>query len=321
MNNNYFIVLLVGLVLCAVLYAFLLRRAKHPLALSPVTAVLSPVLAFVFAKLVYFLLMLGHDWRQYGFGGLLLFDFYQFSFFGGCLGAFLGACLSAALFRRPVLRVLDAFAPVLALGIAFARGAEYFLDEVNIPADELENAALRFFPLAVTNEYEEWYVALFMISALLALVVCVVFLLRRKENAVPGLRMERVIFYLCLPQIMMESLRIDSIKWGFVRPEQILCAVAMLIILIRGCGKTRVQGFFNRYMPVILMFISALIIIFVEFNLDKTFLDISPLADYLLMALALVIMALGEILLFRRRLAQTEPEPRKVHTYEEYPSH
>ena len=304
MPTAYIAVMLSGAVICAALFACRLRQKK----LNAFAAVWGLPLALAFgfagAKIAYFLLRLGRDWLSYGWGGLLLFAPYQFSFLGGCLGVALGVMLALRVSCAPLKEGLDAFAPAGALMAAFARGAEYFLDETNVSGSEIENEFFRRFPFGVTNEYDECYFALFFLCALFALAVCVFGLLRRREENVPGLLFERTVFYLCLPQVFCESLRNDSIMWGFVRPEQLFCVIIMFLLLAYSCWKTKGKGFWRDFRPLFVFLFCVIVLVFVEFNLDKTFIEISHAADYVLMGAALLGIAFCECRCTARRYGQ-----------------
>lgn len=304
MLSHYFITVILGAVLSAALFSVRLKKARMKPLAALLTLLFSAALGFGCAKLVYFLLRIAREWHRYGLSGLLRVSPHELSFFGGCLGAVLGAVLAAAVARQPVKRFLDAFAPCGALMAAFARAGEYFLPGVNQASMETQPEWLCRFPFSVVNEYEEWYGALFFFSALCALAVCAVFLLRKKESAVPGLRFERVVFYLCLPRILLESLRSDSIKWGFVRAEQVLCAVCVFLVLVRACAAVKEKGFFQRFWPALADAAGVGVMVFIEFNLDRGYLPVSVTLNYVFMAAVLLGIAGCEIFCARRRLRQ-----------------
>lgn len=306
MDLSYFIVLLSGAVICTTLFALLLKKDGLKSACALLALPLSAVLALACAKAGYFLLLFDREWPQYGLGGLLRFSPGELSFFCGCAGAVLGAALAGKIAGQPVKRTLDLFAPCGALMAAFVRGAEYFVTGMNLPSQEIESEFFRRFPFAVTNEYEEWYAALFLLSALFALAVCIVFLLRKKERRIPGLRLERAAFYLCLPQIFMESLRSDSITWGFVRCEQVLCAVCLLLLLARSCLAAREKGFFKTWWPVLADVACVGLLIFIEFNLDRDYIPLSRTGNYAAMWAVLLGIAACEVFCTRRRLQRAE---------------
>ena len=69
-----------------------------------------------------------------------------------------------------------------ALAIALARCAEMHLGMLGASKYDTESAFFCRFPFAVSNEWDEWYLAVFALEALTALVICVVFALKRKEE-------------------------------------------------------------------------------------------------------------------------------------------
>ncbi len=304
MLSDYFVFLFSGAVICTALFAALLKKNRMNAVCALAALPLSALLAAACAKAGYFLLLIGREWPRYGLSGLLRFSYRELSFFCGCAGALLGAALAAKITGQPVGRALDLFAPSGALMAAFARAGEYFLPDMNLPSHEIEHDFFRRFPFAVTNEYEEWYAALFMLSALFALAVCVVFLVRKQEKIIPGLRLEQCVFYLCLPQIFMESLRSDSIKWGFVRCEQVLCAVCMLLLLVRGCLAAKEKSFLKTWWPVLINAVCVGLLVVVEFNLDRSYIPLTMAGNYAVMWVVLLSLAVCQIHLVRRRLRQ-----------------
>ena len=148
-------------------------------------------LGVLLAKILYFVLMLPYVWPRWGFATLLRTDPATFSFFGLCLGLCLGVALAARLTGRAAAQIMDGCAPALAVFIALARMGEYLLG-VQGSGSYVENEALCFFPLAVQNEWDEWYWAVFMLSALMAALCAAGVLLReRRWKAVPGLAFRR----------------------------------------------------------------------------------------------------------------------------------
>lgn len=303
MNAMYCLILMLGAVATTVLFSLRLKKMGMGLSRALLTAILSAVCGLVCAKVLYFLLMLGYDWRLKGLSSLFSTDITEFSFFGACAGMMLGAALAARVVHREVRPYLDVFAPAAALMVYFARIGEYFLEEVGIRSD-IETEALQRFPFAFMNEYEEWNLAVFLLEATLALIVCIIFLLKKKEDLLPGLRWERVVFYLCLPQIFSESLRSDSIVWGFVRPEQVLCAVAVTVLLVFAFRAAPQQSKWKQYGLLLPHMLFIGMMIFVEFDLDKKFLGVSLFQDYAIMLLCLTGVSILEMIATRRRLRQ-----------------
>ena len=159
------------------------------------------------------------------------------SYYGGLAGVCLGVAVAARLLRFPIRKVLNVFAFSLALLAALIRFAEYWLGylgtgglDILFPG-ETDGIVLPF-PFAMTevfsDEYAECYLAVFMLEGILSLRVAVFALQSRKD----ALCFIRTVFYLCLFQILCESMRDISLRWLFVRYEQLLCYLIAEGILI-----------------------------------------------------------------------------------------
>lgn len=293
--HPYVLVLLSGVALSALLYFIQLKKnGLYPWA-ALVSAILGGGLGLVCAKAGYCLLLPGATIVRYGFSALLRPGFTEFSFVAGAAGVCLGTVLGARLCRLPVARAMNAFAPALALLAAAARFGEYFLEWVGY-GKYVDQPWQQFFPLSVEDPYSGWYTAVFMLEGLSALVLAaVLWLLDRKGGKY---LFARCVFYLALPQIFWESLRALSMKWGFVRVEQVLCGVIVTAAVAWHCLHSA-KGGARRFLPVGGMLLCIAVIVGVEFALDKT--NISYLICYGVMILALVWMAALEMYSVRQR--------------------
>ena len=203
----------------------------------------------------------------------------------------LGVIISAKLTHQRVLPVLDAFAPAGALLVAIARFGEKYLGEIGTAGFEMPEQ-LAFFPFALTNEWGESYPAIFMLSCLAALIVAIVGL-TRKPGGRDGQLFLRTAFYLALPQIMCESLLAECMKWGFVRVQQLLCALTLLAILIVECRRAAGSlSFAKRWWPVGALLLCAAGLVGVEFALDKS--GLPAFVGYGAMVVLLALIAAAE---------------------------
>lgn len=262
--------------------------------------VFSALLGWAFAKLFYVVLLFGRVWPRFGWEAFLRWKSTEFSFFGGGVGVLLGMVLSARLFKVNGKEFLSVFAPCGALSVAGARYAERYLGLLG--AGSLTD--LPFFcrfPFAIGNEWQEWFLAVFMLEALAALMIAVIFALRKKEGRIPGLFMERTVFYLCLTQIFCENLRAQGLKWGFVRVEQLLCAVTVVGLLVYACLQANENGVWKRFWPVLGALACIGVIVGVEFALDRT--NISPYFWYAVMAAVLAVCGWMERFCTERRFS------------------
>lgn len=282
-----------------------LRAKKRGMKTAPVFTgfLLGAVLAAVCAKALYVALMAYAVWPRFGIGVFLRLEAAEFSFVGGCLGMALGMMLGARIHRTAIAPMLSLFAPAGAFLAAGARVGELFLDMLGV-GSYVEVEALARAPFAVSNMWGEWFWSIFLLEALCALAVSAVFALRKKEDGIPGLRFERTVYYLCVPQILCESLRTMGIRWGFVRAEQVLCAAVILGLLIYGCLKAGQGSFWKRFWPVLAALACIAVDIGVEFGLDKT--NLPPWFWYAVMIATLVGFGALENIVTQRRFRQIE---------------
>ena len=261
MNTVYWVLVAFGIV---VLEARLHARNVRYLPILPAI-----VLGAVLSKVTYVVLQWHYAFPHWGWGAFTVLRPDTFCFFGGAVGVVLGVIISAKLTHQRVLPVLDAFAPAGALLVAIARFGEKYLGEIGTAGFEMPEQ-LAFFPFALTNEWGESYPAIFMLSCLAALIVAIVGL-TRKPGGRDGQLFLRTAFYLALPQIMCESLLAECMKWGFVRVQQLLCALTLLVILIVECRRAAGSlSFAKRWWPVGALLLCAAGLVGVEFALDKS---------------------------------------------------
>lgn len=227
-TRNYVLVLLAALVAGTVLYAVCLKKHGLKASISLIALPLSGLFAYCLATGFYNILQMN-----------VRLSVYRYSFMGGVAGLLLGVILSALVTKTAVSKSLDAYAPALALQIAVARLGEYFMGDVGL-GHYTETAWMCRFPFAMVNEWQEWYEAVFMLEAVTAIIVTVLALVLLCKKQPDGLLLERVLYMLCVPQVLCEQLRTMTMSWGFVRVEQVLCAVILLALMVRNCYKNQV---------------------------------------------------------------------------------
>lgn len=271
MNGTYFLGLALGAAVCTGLFAWRLHRR----GMNPRTALLAlPVailLGLVMSKVGYFLLELRDQYARYGMAGLLTDRPSEFSFVSGCFGVVLAVIIAARVMKLRPMQALDAFAPCGALMAAFARACEGLLDPMALVGmgNFVENDALWFFPVAVENAMlYSWFYAVFMLEALCALVCAAVgFAVSHKRQFAPGRVFLHTVVFLALPQVFSERMLSQCMRWGFVRIEQLLCALIVFAVIAYACVKQR--GGWKSYIPVLLAVLCLALIIDMEFTLDN----------------------------------------------------
>jgi len=294
MNLQYVLWFLGSLVISLGLFALMNRGKKGVLPQCLLMGALGTVFGVVLAKLVYYLAMINYMMMYGWLQSLVDVTMGTFSYYGGVAGFCLGVVLTARLTHERPMALLDAFAPAGVLLAALARFGEFFLEGVGT-RDFLywELPEHCFFPLAVSNEYGEWLYAVFMLEGLLTLCVFVLCVTCFRQQ-----RFLRALFYLCLLQILCESLRTDSFTWLFVKVEQLICMLGLAGVLLVYCIKTPVQGF-RRWLPILYCFPVAAVFVVLEFALNGKIPMGKPLC-YAIMIAGLVLLSVNEIRAFRR---------------------
>ena len=218
---------------------FLYARCKKQ-GLKPGTAGTAALLALplglICARLFYVTVRF-YFFQEIGFEHALRLWEGGYAIWGAIGGCALAALLCARITRQPAARIMDAFAAPAALAIALCRFAEYFSGEG--VGRYVESPALQFFPVAVCNEWGEWYQAVFMLEGAVSLAILFAVLRCRRQEG-DAARLFCILY--CATQVLCESLRKDQyLVWSFVRVSQLTCALVlagmMLIATLRGAGK------------------------------------------------------------------------------------
>ena len=195
----------------------------------PLRLMLSRAFAF-FAQLQYLL-------PTEGWMGLLDMRPQGLSYIGAIAGLLLGGYLSELVCKLPRHRLLDPISSGALITLALSRLAEIMVSTGQ--GSYVENASLHFFPLAVENEWGEWYFAVFMLEVFFALLI----LWETQRVARPaGERWQRSLFLFFCSQMLCESLRAETIKWGFVRVHQLFCAIGAAALVITWAIKALRRG-------------------------------------------------------------------------------
>lgn len=300
-RSPYGLVLLGGWLAASAAAYFTFRREGLSAANWGIAAVLSLVLGVLGSRCYY---ILTHDVLGYGFyGSFLRAEPYYYAFCGGILGALLAVALSAGLTRASLHRMLEAVALPGLIMIAIARAGEV-LSDFGWGAIT-ENPLLMRAPLGVLDPmWNEWHFALFNLEALCAAVIGVAVVLNRvrlRDVAFPT-----ALVWWAMTQIFCESFRVETIKWGFVRVQQVQCAVfaaaVLLLFTVRRC-----RALPRRRLIASWAFFAACvgIIVFLEFAIDKC--PWPTWIDYAAMALTLGLMGWS----VQRMLPTARPEMRK----------
>ena len=249
------------------LYAFFAARAGYKARALWLPPLLALGCGLLCARLFHFMTHIDFLLPNYGWARFFDIDERGLAFGGALTGLLLSGLISARLLKKQVHQMLDLLAPAGLATLGLARLGEFFVDFGQ--GSYVEDPSLQFFPLSVVNSWGEWYFAVFMLEAFFALAALVYVL--RKRGTEPGALWRSSLIMILGSQILCESLRADTLRWGFVRIHQLFCALGLAALLLHYLRLARRAG--RRmgsllYLPALFMAGIALII-GIEFALDK----------------------------------------------------
>ena len=230
-----------ALVCMAFAYVLQIRTAGpvKSIWLSLTEVLLGEALGILFAKGVYCLIRWEYLAKLGAWQFFTSLRLEELSFFGGVAGGVLAVFFAARIFGLPPRKVLNHFAPAGALLIALIRFAEYWLQSEMLGLGEparigLDAEAVLAFPWGIAidwfgdQSYMEYHLAVFMYEGFAALAAMLFALVRQKDRDC----FIRTLFYICLAQVLLESMRSTSVAWLFVRAEQLLCFLYVEGVLV-----------------------------------------------------------------------------------------
>ena len=210
---------------------------------------------------------------------------YDYAFGGGVLGFLAALYLTSVFTRKTFADVSDAFVPAGLAAVAGLRLCETLSDFGW--GDIVDAAWMQRYPFAIQNMYDEWCAAVFNLEALCALVILSAVLLAGKR--LKGRRLLTALIWWAVTQIFCESLRVESIQWGFVRVQQLLSAIIVAAVILIGTLSLKGSAC-KCSIPSWIAFAFCIgAVIFLEYALDK--LPLIPVwLDYAAMAAVLGVL-------------------------------
>ena len=309
--NTYLAWMAIGTAVIFLLYGIrclAVRRDKPIRKRALLTALIGLVLAvrfaLEFARIGYIVFTEGaldFEAEEFELGYILedlfTFDLTGLSFFCGAAGVFLAVLIANLLTRRGknALAGMDAFAPFGALMAVLFRVGQTAVPLAGRGKELLEESAFKCFPfaMAVVNErgVTTWIWAICMLSAAFAAVWAVIsFVISFRGRGRTGLNLTLTLFFLCVPQILCESLRENDIRWLFVHVEQLLCGVTAFAVLLVWVIGSRGVSAPRRFAPLAIMVACMGLLVVAEFAIDGKWFDFSKPVCYIFMILVLAAM-------------------------------
>ena len=260
-----------GLAVSGLLYAYRLGGTgeKRLCALSGV--IIGLPLAYAGAKLFFLLQHMGLDIGYWTAEKAFLPRWEEMSFVGGCLGFVTGIWIGARILRVPGKKALDLFAVPGCILIAFARMAETGMEIIG--QGEMPAFLPQAYPFAIVDDWGDAKLAVFTLEALTALLCAMWLFFSGRKRAGYGGQFEKACVVLCAVQLFMEMLVANyfiPFIISFIRMDQVLCAVILLILVIRGSVRNKKAG--PVVVTVLLIGLNALM----QFIQDKPYLFSLP---------------------------------------------
>ena len=311
----YGLALSAGTILSLLLARCAFRRAGiRPDALS-CFALLAIPLALLGARAAYCLAAL--DWvMQEGFSFFFQLTRGGYMLYGAVLGGVIALLLTARLTGEGFAAMADALAVPVMVFILVGRLAEglvgqgygwcvedWFMEDSGMSLFVLEDPSFFYrLPFAVPDMYGNYNWAVFIPEALAAgLIALAVWRTRPRREG--GRALLALLLY-AATQVLGESLRQDAVlRWGFVRINQILCALIIAGLLIHCMLRAphpRVRQLVGLSAG---MLVCMGVVIAMEFALEKKIsaIEFLPMdVCYLIMALACAGLVLCVLPLWRR---------------------
>lgn len=297
--STYLLFLSASAFLCFSLFSLSAGRrmgltGRRAATLGALSLALGALLGLLGAKLLYFMFRFSYILKTGPGSFLFSMKADELSYYGGAAGVCLAVFLASKILGEKTDAVLNAFAIPGAILAAMARFAEFWLGALGT-GDYIEEALP--FPFAVAEiwnpDFPEYYLAIFMLEGILYLRVAV-FGWRNRGDSLCFLR---TAFYLCLSQIICESMRAQSIRWLFVRYEQLLCYLIAEGILVWYAVAGKKLGRNNTGSAVFGLIVCAMTVL-EEFMLDGKIsfggYGLPPVVIYGLMAWGLLELAIME---------------------------
>ncbi len=240
-----------------------------------------------------------------------------YALYGAIFGVFI-AVLIARIFgsRNKIGSTLDCVAAGGALGIAAGRMASYFsYDNVGIA---MTDEQYHCFPLSVYDSTsEQWFLATFVIEAVVELVIFLVLWVTfaRNNNQKRGMRGHSgdiALLFLMMHGALtslFDSMHTDAVRFpfnSFVRVQQIIGVACLIIImfvfLVRSVKAAHKFKFYHFIMPLFILGVTG-IAAYMEFDRIS---DTNYFRNHLIMFAALLVAVLLTLNIYRSTLKKSE---------------
>ena len=181
------------------------------------------------------------EWDQFASGPLWhVFNLREggLAVYGGVIAGVLAGWIFARVKKLPFWKMADLAAPCIALGQAIGRWGNFLNQEVH--GAPVENAALKFFPMAVRID-GAWYYATFFYESVWCALIVILLLAGERRNFFrrDSDVFSAYVFLYALERSVVEGMRTDSLYFGPLRVSQALSVLALLGVTIIWVWRRR----------------------------------------------------------------------------------
>ncbi len=226
--------------------------------------------------------------------------------YGGIFGAAIAVIAWCTLTKRKklILPLLDAASPGAALGICVGRLGSAFYEECY--GMTVTNEAFCKLPFAVyIPSYDGYCMAVFLYESVICLLIALILPhIRKAYGGAKGAETVNFIVMYAGARTFLESLRADSVYYGFVRVSQVISALILLFVFVVYSVKlVRATSFKKTYLILYVGFASFLTIGFLsEFYMGSS----SYVRNYIILLFCCILLTAVTMLtyfLYRKGLS------------------
>lgn len=157
----------------------------------------------------------------------------------------------------------------------------------------VENEALWFQPLCITNEWGDWMLSVCFIEGMLTLILAAVLFIFRGRARYPGTLTRYALFLFGAVQVLPQCLRCDNVLFVFIfaRVNHIILALTLFFVHLTTLLKGKKHGLPGKTVALetLAMALGEILCIGTIFALDKT--NLPDLLVYIVMVLTLAAMS------------------------------
>ncbi len=210
---------------------------------------------FLCSRLSYVLL---NDTLYMSFGEKWIFTDGGYMLYGAFAGGAVALCLWCVFMKKKRLfvAIMDMLAPGAAIAIAIGRCGSAFYEECY--GLYIENVRFQSLPFSVyVSSLDSWCMAVFVYEAVMCLFIALAVLVAERIYAKRGAAIFHFITLYAGGRAFLESLRMDSVYYGFVRISQVVSLIILIVLFATFSVKSAKKCFRKPHIGIYVMFTAA----------------------------------------------------------------